>query len=539
MNKSKKQAQNTQVFLNELDQTLWKSADKLRNNLDSANYKHIVLGFIFLKYVSDTFTAHQEKLLQQFADPDHELYLDPEFFDAEQQKSELEQREYYTQDNVFWVPQKARWENIKSLCNSNIGDELPWGGEKKEKFKGVAILIDDAFEAIEQENKKLKGVLQRISGFNVPESTLIGLINTFSDTSFTQPTLNGEPIHLQAKDILGHVYEYFLGQFALAEGKKGGQYFTPKSIVSLIVEMLEPYQGRIYDPAMGSGGFFVSTDKFIQSHQGNRNAISIYGQESNPTTRKLAVMNMAIRGIDFDFGNRNEDTLINPLHIDKKMDFIMANPPFNVKDWWNESVANDPRWKFGTPPHLSDSSQGGGKMALLLANGSMSSNTNNEGEIRKNIINADLIDCMVALPSQLFTNTQIPACIWFINKNKTRKGEVLFIDARNIGYMKDRVLRDFTDEDIQKIASTYHNWQKSNDYEDIAGFCKSATLAEIAENDFVLTAGRYVGAEEVEDDGIPFAEKMEHLTALLHTQFAQGRELEQQIVANLKGLGYE
>ncbi len=544
---------NTQRFLNELDNTLWKSADKLRNNLDAANYKHIVLGFIFLKYISDTFTAHQEKLKQQFADPNDELYLDPEFFDADQLNDELEERDYYTKDNIFWVPEKARWDNIKAVCTLNIGDDLPWGispnSDKKDKFKGIALLVDDAFEAIEQENEKLKGVLQRISGFNVPESTLIGLINTFSNTNFTQPIHNGEPIHLHAKDILGHVYEYFLGQFALAEGKKGGQYFTPKSIVTLIVEMLEPYQGRIYDPAMGSGGFFVSTDKFIQAHKGNRNAISIYGQESNPTTRKLAVMNMAIRGIDFDFGDRNEDTLIHPLHIDKKMDFVMANPPFNVKDWWDESIAGDPRWAYGTPPksnanfawlqhmiyHLSEN----GKMALLLANGSMSSNTNNEGDIRKNIINADLIDCMVALPGQLFTNTQIPACIWFLNKNKTRKGEVLFIDARNIGYMKDRVLRDFTNEDRHKIASTYHNWQQATDYQDIAGFCKSATLAEIAENDFVLTAGRYVGAEEVEDDGVPFAEKMQSLTAQLHKQFAEGRKLEQQIAENLKGLGYE
>ncbi|MDP8056649.1 type I restriction-modification system subunit M [Pasteurella atlantica] len=533
-----------QSFLSNLDNTLWNAADKLRNNLDAANYKHIVLGFIFLKYVSDTFTAHQAKLLTQFQDPNDELYLDPEFFDESMQQSELNQREYYTKDNIFWVPEKARWETIKSLCNTNIGDELPWGS----KFKGVALLIDDAFEAIEQENPKLKGVLQRIASFGVAENTLIGLVNTFSDTNFTTPTHNGEPIHLHAKDILGHVYEYFLGQFALAEGKKGGQYFTPKSIVTLIVEMLEPYQGRIYDPAMGSGGFFVSTDKFIQSHSGNRNAISIYGQESNPTTRKLAVMNMAIRGIDFDFGNRNEDTLKNPLHIDKKMDFIMANPPFNIKEWWSESLADDPRWKFGTPPesnanfawlqhmiyHLSEK----GKMALLLANGSMSSQTNNEGEIRKNIINSDLIDCMVALPGQLFTNTQIPACIWFLNKNKTRKGEVLFIDARNIGYMKDRVLRDFSDDDIQKIADTYHKWQQSTDYEDIAGFCKSTTLNDIADNNFVLTAGRYVGAEEIEDDGIPFAEKMQNLTACLRKQFAQGQELEQQIEQNLKSLGF-
>lgn len=325
---------------------------------------------------------------------------------------------------------------------------MPWGG----KFKNVSILLDDAFEAIEQENPKLKGVLQRIAGFGVPDEMLRGLIDLFSRTDFTRPMYNGEPVHLQAKDILGHVYEYFLGQFALAEGKKGGQYFTPKSIVTLIVEMLEPYSGRVYDPAMGSGGFFVQTDRFIQAHQGNRNAISVYGQESNPTTRKLAVMNMAIRGIPFDFGDKPEDTLINPLHIDKKMDFVMANPPFNMKEWWSESLAGDPRWAYGTPPqgnanfawlqhmiyHLSPK----GKMALLLANGSMSSQTS------------------------------------------------------------------------------------------------SASLDEIANNDFVLTAGRYVGAEETEDDGVPFAEKMAHLTTLLNEQFQQGQALQAQIQANLKGLGY-
>ncbi|AGI35601.2 class I SAM-dependent DNA methyltransferase [Mannheimia haemolytica] len=541
-------ADTSQAFLNELDQTLWTAADKLRKNLDAANYKHIVLGFIFLKYISDSFTDFQAKLKTQLTTPESELYLDPALFDEQEFSQilaeELEQRDYYAAENIFWVPEQARWDNIKSLSKLNLGDELPWG----DKFKGVSRLIDDAFEAIERENPKLKGVLQRIAGFGVPDEMLTGLIDLFSRTNFTQPMHNGEPVHLQAKDILGHVYEYFLGQFALAEGKKGGQYFTPKSIVTLIVEMLEPYSGRIYDPAMGSGGFFVQADRFIQAHAGNRNAISVYGQESNSTTRKLAVMNMAIRGIPFDFGDKPEDTLLNPLHIDKKMDVVMANPPFNQKEWWNESLANDPRWAYGTPPqgnanfawlqhmiyHLSPK----GKMALLLANGSMSSQTSGEGDIRKNIVQADLVEAMIALPNQLFTNTQIPACIWIINKAKARKGEVLFINATQIGYLKDRVLRDFTADDIAKISDTYHNWQKQNGYENIPAFCYCATLDEIAKNDFVLTAGRYVGAVQEENDGVPFAEKMQELTALLNEQFKQGRELEQQIAENLKGLGY-
>ena len=419
------------------------------------------------------------------------------------------------------MPASARWQALQEVSILNTGAELPWGG----KFSGVAKLIDDAFDAIEKDNEKLKGVLQRISGYAVNEDTLRGLIILFSDTHFTRPTYNGEPVHLGAKDILGHVYEYFLGRFAQAEGKRGGQYFTPKSIVSLIVEMLEPYSGRVYDPAMGSGGFFVQTERFI------------------------AAMNMAIRGIDYDFGKHNADSFTQPQHIDKKMDFIMANPPFNISDWWSESLADDPRWAYGTPPkgnanfawlqhmiyHLSPN----GKMALLLANGSMSSQTNNEGEIRKAIINADLVECMVALPGQLFTNTQIPACIWFLNRNKKRQGEVLFIDARQIGYMKDRVLRDFTAEDIAKIANTLHVWQASDGYEDQAAFCKSTTLEEIKDNDFVLTPGRYVGTAEQEDDGVPFTEKMQNLTALLKEQFAKSAELEAEIKKNLGGLGYE
>lgn len=539
-----------QAFLNDLDEKLWSSADKLRQQLDAANYKHIVLGLIFLKYISDSFTHQQEKIQAELGDPENPLYLDRTFYDTDEEyqealAAELENRDYYTADNVFWVPQQARWDEIKAVSILNIGAELPWGG----KFSGVAKLIDDAFDAIEKDNEKLKGVLQRISGYAVNEDTLRGLIILFSDTNFTRPTYNGEPVHLGAKDILGHVYEYFLGRFAQAEGKRGGQYFTPKSIVSLIVEMLEPYSGRVYDPAMGSGGFFVQTERFITAHQGNINNVSIYGQEFNPTTWKLAAMNMAIRGIDYDFGKHNADTLQTPKHMHIKMDFIMANPPFNAKEWWSESLANDERWAYGTPPegnanyawiqhmiyHLSPN----GRMGLVLANGSMSSQTNSEGEIRKAIIGADLVEAMVALPAQLFTNVQIPACIWFLNRNKARKGEVLFIDARQIGYMKDRVLRDFTAEDIAKIADTLHAWQQSDGYEDQAAFCKSATLEEIKDNDFVLTPGRYVGTAEQEDDGVPFAEKMQNLTALLKEQFAKSAELEAEIKKNLGGLGYE
>ncbi|MGY4675930.1 class I SAM-dependent DNA methyltransferase [Ursidibacter arcticus] len=541
--------QQQQAFLNKLDADLWKAADRLRQQLDAANYKHIVLGFIFLKYISDSFSAQQETIKQRYTDPNSDFYLDPTAYNendlADILKAELEERDNYTQDNIFWVPPQARWDEIKVVARANIGDKI-WG---EKTFKGIANLIDDAFDAIEQDNPKLKNVIQRISPYKVDESILLGLIDLFSDTNFTRPTLDGKPISLAAKDILGHVYEYFLGQFALAEGKKGGQYFTPKSIVTLIIEMLEPYKGRIYDPAMGSGGFFVQTERFIREHQGNVSEVSIFGQEFNPTTWKLAAMNMAIRGIEFDFGKGNADTFSNPQHRDKKMDFVMANPPFNMKDWWNESLTNDPRWQYGIPPegnanfawlqhmiyHLSPT----GKMALLLANGSMSSNTNNEGEIRKNILKADLVEAMIALPSQLFTNTQIPACIWVLNKNKARKGEVLFIDARQLGYMKDRVLRDFTADDIAKVANTYHNWQQSVEYQNIPAFCYTATLDEIAQNDFVLTPGRYVGTAEQEDDGIPFAEKMQELTALLKEQFKQSAELEAKIKANLGGLGYE
>lgn len=552
-----------QQFLNDLDKKLWNAADRLRMSMDAANYKHIVLGLIFLKYVSDAFDERQQELRARFLNEADDYYLPRDDYDSEQDyqaavHEELEQRDYYLETNVFWVPREARWDMLKNCAVLPVGDPLPWNkpSGEPETMRSVSWLADNALEVIEKENPKLKGILNRISTYQVNNETLIGLINSFSDTSFHNPVYKGERLDLKSKDVLGHVYEYFLGEFALAEGKKGGQYFTPKSIVTLIVAMLEPYKGRIYDPAMGSGGFFVQSEKFIAEHGGKVNDVSVYGQEYNPTTWRLAAMNMAIRGIDFDFGKRNADSFVDDQHPDLRADYVMANPPFNIREWWSAKLENDPRWLYGTPPagnanfgwiqhmlyHLKDT----GSMALLLSNGSMSSNTNNEGEIRKALIEADLVECMVALPGQLFTNTQIPACIWFLTKEKrerngkrNRKGEVLFIDARQLGYMKDRVLRDFTTADTQQIADTFHNWQKADNYTDQPGFCYSATLADIQKHDYVLTPGRYVGATDVEDDGIPFATKMAELTAKLGEQFRQSAVLEKQIAGNLKGLGYE
>ncbi|HDR1800209.1 class I SAM-dependent DNA methyltransferase [Pasteurella multocida] len=563
-----------QQYLNELDAKLWKSADKLRSSMDAANYKHVILSLIFLKYVSDAFLSRQQSIQQQLTDPEHLYYLDPSFYDSEEEyqqalANELEELDYYTEENVFWVPKTARWDVLKTKATTPVGAVL-WQDEKGEdvKMRNVSWLVDLALDTIEKSNDKLKAILSRISQYQVEDNRLIDLIGLFSDTSFANPEYNGEKLNLKSKDILGHVYEYFLGQFALAEGKQGGQYYTPKSIVNLIVEMLQPYQGRVFDPAMGSGGFFVSNDKFIESHakekhytsDEQRRRISIYGQEANSTTWKLAAMNMVIRGIDFNFGKKHADSFTEDQHPDLRADFVMANPPFNLKEWWHKSLEQDARWKYGTPPegnanfawmqhmlyHLAPT----GSMALLLANGSMSSNTGGEGEIRKRLIDEDVVECMVALPGQLFTNTQIPACIWFLSKDKkngvsfdkkkrNRSGEVLFIDARQLGYMKDRVLRDFTDVDTQKIVQTFHNWQYGENYQDEAGFCYSAKLADIQKHDYILTPGRYVGAVAQEEDSEPFAEKMQKLTALLNQQMAEGERLNAEIKKNLAGLGYE
>ncbi|WP_336931889.1 type I restriction-modification system subunit M [Vibrio cholerae] len=573
-----------QQFLNELDDKLWKSAERLRNALDAANYKHVVLGIIFLKYVSDAFEERQQELRKLFTqdDSDDNIYYMPrEDYDSDEEyndavNAELELHEYYQEKNVFWVPKQSRWGFLKSTAALPMGSEVELENGQSFKLTSISKLLDNALDAIETykidgklANEKLKNVLPDISRYEVDNHNLIELINKFSDTSFRNPEYNGEKLDLHSKDILGHVYEYFLGQFALAEGKQGGQYYTPKSIVTLIVEMLQPYQGRVYDPAMGAGGFFVSNDKFIEAHAADkhynaaeqRKHISVYGQESNPTTWKLAAMNMAIRGIDFNFGKKNADTFLDDQHPDLRADFVMANPPFNIKDWWHAKLEGDIRWKYGTPPqgnanygwiqhmlhHLNDN----GSMGLLLANGSMSSNTNNEGEIRKALIEADLVECMVALPGQLFTNTQIPACIWFLTKNKKggssatqkgkrdRRGETLFIDARNLGFMKDRVLRDFTSDDIAKIANVFHAWQSGTGYKDEKGFCFSAKLEDLQKHDYVLTPGRYVGAAEAEEDSEPFADKMQRLTAQLKSQFEESDRLEKAIKENLAGIGYE
>ena len=430
-----------QQFFTDLEKKLWTAADKLRSNLDAAVYKHVVLGLIFLKYVSDAFEERQKELRTQFENPAHDYYMAPEEYGGagtqeyeENLAAELEVRDYYTEKNVFWVPPEARWQTLRDCAQLPPGEPLPWnapGKDTPEKMRSVGWLIDNAMEAIERENAKLKNVLNKdFARTQIDDHKLADLIAHFSDTDFNRKDYQGQPLGLNSKDILGHVYEYFLGQFALAEGKKGGQYYTPKAIVTLIVEMLQPFQGRVYDPAMGSGGFFVQSEEFIAQHSGKtaQSQISVYGQESNPTTWRLAAMNMAIRGIDFNFGGAPGDTLLNDLHPDLRADYVMANPPFNMKEWWNAKLENDPRWLAGTPPqgnanfawlqhmlyHLAPT----GSMALLLANGSMSSNTNNEGEIRKQLVERDYVECMVALPGQLFTNTQIPACIWFLTKDK-------------------------------------------------------------------------------------------------------------------------
>jgi len=538
-----------QQFLNDLDKRLWTAADKLRANLNPGDYMHVVLGLVFLKYVSDAFKERREELKTAFADPANDYYLGED--GAKLIEQELEARDYYTEKSIFWVPALARWDFLKASAKVAIGAKLEVKNGKtfEYKFNGIGRLLDDALEAVEKENPRLKNVLDKSYARWRIDAALPGLIDLLATVPFKHESLH-------AKDILGHVYEYFLGEFSIAAGKRGGEFYTPKSIVGLIVEMLEPFQGRVYDPCCGSGGFFVQSERFVLEHGGKIGALSIYGQEANPTTWRLASMNMAIRGMDFDFGKEPASTYTKPQHPDLRADFIMANPPFNMKEW-NEGVKDDDvRWKYGVPPannanfawmqHMIHHLAPHGSMALLLANGSMSSNTNNEGEIRKALIEADLVECMVALPGQLFTNTQIPACIWFLTRSKAerngarnRKGETLFIDARNLGYMKDRVLRDFKPEDIARVANTFHAWKQGKGYADAAGFCKAAQLIDIRKSDYVLTPGRYVGAAAQVADGEPFEEKMTRLTATLCDQFAESARLEAEIRKNLAGLGYE
>ena len=448
----------------------------------------------------------------------------------------LRNRDEYIAERVFWVPKEARWPHLQANA----------------KRPEIGQLIDGAMDAIELNNKKLKGVLPKNysrPGLNKQRvGELIDLIGTIALGDRESKT----------KDVLGRVYEYFLGEFAAAEGKKGGQFYTPRCIVQLLVEMLEPYKGRVYDPCCGSGGMFVQSEEFVKAHGGKVNDIAIYGQESNPTTWRLCVMNLAIRGIDANIQWNPEGSFHNDAHKDLKSDFVMANPPFNDSDWGGERLKDDARWKYGTPPkgnanfawvqHFIHHLAPNGMAGYVLANGSMSSQQSGEGEIRKNMVEADLVDCMVALPGGLFYSTGIPACLWFVSRKKAngrfrvRSGETLFIDARKMGTMVDRVHRTLTREDIEKIAGTYHAWrgeEGAGEYEDVAGFCKSATTGEIKKHDHILTPGRYVGIEEVEDDGEPFEEKMERLTGELYEQMKESRRLEEAIRKNLEELGYE
>ena len=482
------------------EQKLFKAADKLRKNIDAAEYKYVVLGLIFIKYISETFRELYDKLeADQYSDP--------------------EDRDEYLAENVFFVPSNARWSHLHDNA------KLPSIGE----------IIDEAMEAIEKENKELKNVLPKVYGkANLDKASLGQLIDLISNTE-----LQAE--NEKSKDLFGRVYEYFLGEFANAEGKKGGQFYTPKAIVKLMVEMIEPYKGRVYDPACGSGGMFVMSEKFVTEHQGNISDITVYGQESNQTTWKLSKMNLAIRNINSQFVSWNtEGSFLNDAHPDLKADFILANPPFNQKEWGIDILQDDARWKHGMPPsgnanfgwmmHMLYHLAPGGVLSTVLSNGSLSSNTSGEGEIRQRLVEEDLVECIVALPKQLFYNTGIPACLWFLRREKANHSkEVLFIDASEMGFMKDRVHRDLADEDIDTITDTYHNWRKGNGYEDVKGYCKSATIEEIQKHKHVLTPGRYVGIPDEEDDGIPFEEKMADLSATLKEQMEKEAELNKEI----------
>jgi len=490
------------------EQQLFKAADKLRKNIDAAEYKYVVLGLVFLKYISETFNELYEKL-------EADEYSDPE------------ERDEYLAENVFFVPEVARWSHIHNSA------KLPSIGE----------IIDQAMEAVEKENKELKNVLPKVYGKeNLDKASLGQLIDLISNTE-----LQAE--NEKSKDLFGRVYEYFLGEFANAEGKKGGQFYTPKAIVKLMVEMIEPYKGRVYDPACGSGGMFVMSEKFVTEHQGSIKDITVYGQESNQTTWKLSKMNLAIRNINSEFVTWNtEGSFLKDAHPDLKADYILANPPFNQKDWGINRLQDDARWQYGVPPngnanygwmmHMLYHLAPNGVMATVLANGSLSSNTSGEGDLRERLVEEDLVECIVALPKQLFYNTGIPACIWYLRREKaSHSKEVLFIDASEMGYMKDRVHRDLADKDIDTITQTYHNWRKGEGYEDIKGYCKSATLEEIQKHKHVLTPGRYVGIPDEEDDGIPFEDKMADLSATLKEQMEKEAQLNQEIKDQLSNIG--
>ena len=493
------------------EEQLWQAADKLRSNMDAAEYKHVVLGLIFLKYVSDSFTEKYNELKAAG-------YGDEE------------DRDEYLADNIFWVPKEARWESIKAHATS----------------PDIGAVIDAAMEAIERDNDSLKGVLTKNYSRQELDKTRLGELVTL----FTNIDVGTSAA--QEKDVLGRVYEYFLGKFASAEGKLGGEFYTPSCVVRTLVEMIEPFNGQIFDPACGSGGMFCQSARFVREHQGNVRDISIFGQESNPTTWKLAKMNLAIRGLEANLGKHNADSFHDDQHKTLKANFILANPPFNVSDWGGERLKDDVRWKYGIPPasnanyawlqhmlhHLNPA---GGVAGTVLANGSLSTQTSGEGDIRKNMIEDDVIECIVSMPSQLFYSVAIPVSLWIMRKGKTgnAKGKILFIDARNLGHMVDRRVRELSEEDIQKIASTYQNWRQGKDYEDMLGFCKEATLDDVAGQEYSLTPGRYVGIPEDGGDGEPFEEKMARLTSELSVMFDKSIELQREIRKSLGALGYD
>lgn len=524
-------------------EALWQAADKLRGSIDAAEYKHVVLGLIFLKYISDAFEARRTVLAEE---------LESEGIRGREAEALLESRDEYTAESVFWVPPEARWTTIREMA----------------KEPNIATLIDDAMYAIERDNPKLKGKLPRdYARRGIAAERLGGLIDQIASIAIGTD-------EARAKDVLGRVYEYFLGKFAAAEGKLGGEFFTPRSVVRVLVEMIEPYAGRVYDPCCGSGGMFVQSEQFAEAHGGHRRDISIFGQESNPTTWRLAHMNLAIRGIEANLGEQPSDSFVRDLFPDFKFDYILANPPFNVSDWSGQLLREDVRWKFGVPPvsnanyawiqhfihHLAPpDGHGGGVAGFVMANGSLSSNTGGEGDIRKNIIEDDLVDCIVAMPPQLFLTTAIPVSLWFVSRDKTgtnlkgggrnRQGETLFIDARQLGQMTSRTLRVLSglngfpaahDTDIGRIAAAYHAWRGEagvGSYEDVLGFCKSVTIADIRQHGHILTPGRYVGAAELQDDGEPFEAKIRRLTTQLRQQFADGRAIEALIEETLPESG--
>lgn len=512
-----------------LEQRLWEAADALRGNQEPSEYKHVVLGLVFLKYISDRFEERRRSIQAALADPNSDEYIP----NPERRARYLEDRDEYTSHNVFWVPELARWGYLQGLAKTpQIGQQ-----------------IDQAMDLIEKENPKIRGVLPRNYGREGLDKGRLGqLVDLIGSIGFTESDDHG------SDDILGRVYEYFLGQFAGKEtGKDAGAFYTPRSVVRTLVEMLEPFHGRVYDPACGSGGMFVQSAEFVKAHGGKRNDISVFGQEYTDTTWKLAKMNLALRGIEADLGSQSADSFAQDLHPDLRADFVLANPPFNVSTWWDPKLADDPRWKYGTPPegnanfawvqhfiyHLSPK----GVAGFVLANGSLSSKQNGEGEIRRKLVQADLVDCIVAMPDRLFFNTGIPVSLWFVSRerhgsgHRDRRGEVLFIDARKLGTMETRRLRVLSDDDVAKIAGTYHAWRNHDDeYRDAPGFAKAVKLDEMAGHDFVLTPGRYVGTEEAEADDERIDDKIERLKAELFAEFDRGRNLEREVRARLGGL---